>query len=161
MCIHHYFSTKRINYTVTKNLASWLEYESEFEFSRHRIRTSLWFEKSPSQSFKIGYTLSAGEPLILEPREWSRIFDISFEKWFYLITEKCKHISRCLIVKREIKIIEIALFEVLPFLKNHFLLSLTKLLISEKMIELGYWKIRGLVGGARVMLEHAGAGTDS
>lgn len=29
------------------------------------------------------------------------------------------------------------------------------------MIELGYWKIRGLVGGARVMLEHAGAGTDS
>ena len=25
------------------------------------------------------------------------------------------------------------------------------------MIELGYWKIRGLVGGARVMLEHAGA----
>ena len=47
------------------------------------------------------------------------------------------------------------------FLKNHFLLSLTKLLISEKMIELGYWKIRGLVGGARVMLEHAGAGTDS
>ena len=39
--------------------------------------------------------------------------------------------------------------------------SLQKLLISEKMIELGYWKIRGLVGGARVMLEHAGAGTDS
>ena len=29
------------------------------------------------------------------------------------------------------------------------------------MIELGYWKIRGLVGGARVMLEHAGAGNDS
>ena len=46
-------------------------------------------------------------------------------------------------------------------MKNYFLLSLTKLLILEKMIELGYWKIRGLVGGARVMLEHAGAGTDS
>ena len=29
------------------------------------------------------------------------------------------------------------------------------------MIELGYWKIRGLVGCARLMLEHAGAGTDS
>ena len=29
-------------------------------------------------------------------------------------------------------------------------------LVLEKMIEIGYWKIRGLVGGVRVLLEHVG-----
>lgn len=29
-------------------------------------------------------------------------------------------------------------------------------LVLEEMIEIGYWKIRGLVGGVRVLLEHVG-----
>ena len=28
--------------------------------------------------------------------------------------------------------------------------------IDSEMIEIGYWKIRGLVGGVRVLLEHVG-----